>query len=450
MHKVARKVSALLGRVVFIGLSAQMLLGLLWMLGNFGYFQEYEKSFFLLEVSETLVCDEYTGILYPLLIRLAKGVSLLLPIPYYCILYVLQSGLGFFAAFFFIQRLIPGDKLGGRGKVLLLWGSGVMNTVPFVLQCHLAVLPASLGMSLVLLMLGICLEGRKKKGFLVSLCSLGLLWLLLALLLPEFLIPGGVLFGLYGIRGIFTGWRKLSVAFLILVPVISALTIQTGAYGRMEKSWESAAMRRYAWSSFGSLYGYWPPELQTALTQEEIAECLEHSENMVRLFGEKIDRVYGSERAREIYSQVAEAGRKNRGVRNRYEIALDLAGHGMAPVSHWILLRGRGQASFTERNYDIMRRNTPVLTSRCVAYSAWWFCAGLALTLILEVLRFWEKKSLRGAGPALLCVAAGAGIVLLYTLQGGGVMDYKESIAVTALWFAWMCSGAINELGSVE
>ena len=85
-------------KLLLLGFGAQILLGLLWALSHLGSFQEFRDSYFLLQVSKTLICDEYTGILYPLLIRIFQGIARVIPIPYFCLLYFQQLAVAAWAS----------------------------------------------------------------------------------------------------------------------------------------------------------------------------------------------------------------------------------------------------------------------------------------------------------------------------------------------------------------
>ena len=41
MQKAVGRISALLSRIIFIGMSIQIVLGIVWMCGNFLYFQDF-------------------------------------------------------------------------------------------------------------------------------------------------------------------------------------------------------------------------------------------------------------------------------------------------------------------------------------------------------------------------------------------------------------------------
>ena len=90
MQRAVRHISAILGRVIFIGFSIQIVFGMTWMCLNFSKLPQFGESFFYVEISKNFICDEYTGILYPVFLLLARGLEGLAGLPYYCVMYVVQ------------------------------------------------------------------------------------------------------------------------------------------------------------------------------------------------------------------------------------------------------------------------------------------------------------------------------------------------------------------------
>ena len=156
MQRAVRHISAILGRVIFIGFSIQIVFGMTWMCLNFSKLPQFGESLFYVEISKNFICDEYTGILYPVFLLLARGIEGLAGLPYYCVMYVVQLLVACYAA----HRLLMGLKKTKRA--LNLWGSLAVLTLPMAMQCHLAVLPYSLVSSFFLLELSISLETVRK------------------------------------------------------------------------------------------------------------------------------------------------------------------------------------------------------------------------------------------------------------------------------------------------
>ena len=133
---------------------------------------------------------------------------------------------------------------------------------------------------------------------------------------------------------------------------------------------------------------------------------------------------------------------------------MDALGYGFAPTLDRLYLRMGYYESYARGNYDVMRRQTPRLTYYAVSYGCYWFAAGLGLTamwlLAARIAYPRKEKHKKGIPAGAVCVEMGLWICLCYTVQGQGRMDSKYSMAVTALWFAWMCSSAVKEIGRDE
>ena len=150
VRKAAPHVRAVIKRILFIGFSVQIALGIFWMCGNFMQVQDFGEP-----------DSALYGSLYGLLGRIPQ------------VMYVLQLSLAFFAGYHFLQRLRP-ERIA-----FALWRGLALLTFPFAMQCHLAVQPYSFMGSLFLLMLSFLLEirSRKRLGYLAlaAVCGAGYL-----------------------------------------------------------------------------------------------------------------------------------------------------------------------------------------------------------------------------------------------------------------------------------
>ena len=149
MQKARRALAQIAGRFLFIGISVQIVLGICWMIRAFGIFPEFGDSYLWLRAADTLVCDDYMGIGYPLFLMLAKGIESISSIPYPFFVYMVQILFAFYSGVVFLR------SCGMTKKVWLVWGSLGLLTCPFALQCHVAVLPNSPGFSFLLLELSV-------------------------------------------------------------------------------------------------------------------------------------------------------------------------------------------------------------------------------------------------------------------------------------------------------
>lgn len=465
MQKVAKAVLAVAGRVLFIGFSIQIILGICWMLCNFTGFQRFGESLLCEEIGKTLICDEYEGILYPVLILVTKGMEELILVPYRFILYLLQIGFAFWVSYQLLGSFCVQEKSRR------VWGALAMLTFPMAMQCHLAVLPDSFVSSLLLLELavvsGILINGRRVTpgSFVKALVC----WVLAVLLRPEYLyigIPPLVLLSLYGLGKAWKDDRKrmwYPLTLLVLVVVLGGLllmvknfTQEEGCYDRVTKSRNAAMVSRLAWPYAGTDYEFWPGEVKAQFTFEEARQIDYYADHMDRILGRTLEEALGKERAEELFGEIAEIAWQNHKNEILHRTVWDAMGYTVSPLVLQRQFTGKIYDSYSGRNYDIMRSKTPFLTKYYMDYSCMWFGAGLVLTAVLEGVRLaaglTEKaerrkrlqKLCRWLLTAVCCVFSSGVLVLVYTLRGAGMMDYKKSIAVTLLWICWMLSSYLR------
>ena len=117
MQKIGRASAQVAGRFLFLGVSVQILLGICWGVRSFGIFPEFGDSYTWLKASETLVCDDYMGIGYPLFLMLVKGIESISSIPYTFFVYTVQILIAFYAGVVFLRACgVTGKKIFVLGK----------------------------------------------------------------------------------------------------------------------------------------------------------------------------------------------------------------------------------------------------------------------------------------------------------------------------------------------
>lgn len=449
MQKAATHILAVVSRVIFIGLSIQIVMGILWLCGSFTGMQQFGESNFYVEVSKTLLCDEYTGVLYPVLLLLARAVEGLFSVPFFGAMYVLQLAFAGYAAHRFLQSVHK------TGRFWDIWSSLAMVTVPMAMQCHMAILPYSLTSSCILMELSFAFEAMgQEQPKAPQLLKAAVFWLPAALLMPEYLYLGAlpiVFLLLYSAVRLMRS-EKISILYnLILVCAFAGVILGAhslsqveGSYGKMHRSIPSAFVCRMAWTCLGETYAYWPEDLKACMDSETITECITYADNMVRVFGPTVELSVGAERAEELYREVAEAAWQVYCRKVKREIILDAAAYAVSPAALQLQLMGRAYESYSARNYEIMREGLPGLTKYYVNYNSWLFIVGLVLAavgqavyILLSLIRR-KKVNVRSILCVFCCLIFGAGLVGWYTMQGAGIMDYKNSVPVTCLWTAWL------------
>ena len=468
MQKAGKAFFTVAGGVLFIGFSIQIVLGLCWMAGNFPGGQQFGESALYVEISKNLICDEYEGILYPVLILIARGIEDFFRIPYRYILYLLQLCLAFAAAFRILQ------SAGGKGKALTVWGSLALLTFPMAMQCHLAVLPYSLTGSFLLLELSFTFDILRQGGELRSrqLIKVLAFWLLAALMQPVYLYLGAIPVIFLFLFGVTKSWRAnkkkilyngiMILAFVGMICGVQDLTQVEGYYGRVHKSLNACLMSRCAWLYVENGYEFWPQEAKEIVPREQVVQISYYADNMERILAKPLEDAVGVERAGEIFGEIAGLAWQHHKVRILHNAAWDVVGYTFAPVVLQRQLTGKAYDSYSGGNYDMMRAATPKLTEYYLNYSCWWFAAGLgvaaAVGLAVVIKAFYEawrrtsRITFHGGKvlSVLICLFTSGGMVLLYSLRGAGMMDYKKSVAVTLLWLLGALLSCIRGIGRRE
>lgn len=445
MEKATRHILGILKGVLFIGISIQTVLGIVWMCRNFPHVPQFGESLFYMQASRSLRCDEYTGILYPLFLWAVRR--------NHYVVYVTQL-----AAAYAVSHRFLGSFLSGRSWKTI-WGSLALLTIPVVLQCHMAVLPCSFAASLLLLELSLLTDAvrEKEKRTLKRLLGLSLCWLLLALLLPEYFYLGAVpliwFFFAFcrrwkGNRGMI-GRGLLSIAVIVgMAAGLGSLTQTRGAYGRLQKTPLMTLTQRVAWSNLFQDWERWPEQMQNYVERDIVIDASLYADDMDNFFFPAVEQAVSDRRitpqqAEEFYFSVTSiAWNCHRSVIVK-EILWDMLGYAASPAFLQLFLMGRGYDTGI-RNYDFFLEYTPRLSKLCMDYGSWWFCVAAGLTVTAQGLRalrslLWGGAGRRkGAAQAVLCCLVTVGMMSLwYTAEGAGLFDYKKTAVTVELWMVW-------------
>lgn len=448
MQKAIKHILAVLSRVIVIGLGLQIILGLWWIAYNLGSFQKFGDSLFYIEVSKSMVCDENTGIIYPVLLMLARGIEGILRIPYTYVMQLLQLVIGCYAGYYFCQTIGVRTRWGKIGASL------AVLTFPMIAQCHLAILPNSLNFSVFLLELALVLEAIREQQPLMHhhLFGINMCWLISALLLPEYLYLGALPVLLLLLYDLVKYRRQIGRRFVYNVILIAAfvgmmvgvnmLVQDKGVYGKPAGTWEAAFFRRVAWTSLCEYYDEWPQEMQEACSYDIIEETAKFPDYMELLLQPQLESTVGVEKAQTLYWEAGRYVCDKNFSKILHEIVWDVVGYTLPPIATRMMLTGRGYDSCVGRNYEVMRRETPVLSKYYLDYSCWWFVVGLGITIIAELGLLLLRRKINIV-PAVLCLLSAGSLVVWYTLQGAGMWDYKNALFTGAMWILWSVT-AVN------
>lgn len=217
--------------LVCLTIAIQAVPAVVWIIKNITGLNNDFMAVNYISAADTLVVDEYMGILYAVVIRL---------LGHGWILYLIQLALVAFFAWF----------MGGIGCL------GLVVTNPFVLQSCFSCLPNALILACLMAMVGIVKKYRKWTKLLwivVPEVALGLLnpdyaWLCI------FIMTGIVAYKLWGRqRSGYLFLAAIAFSFLVSLGINNAVTV-SGSYGRGHKSVQFLMMQRLNWPDIQSDY----------------------------------------------------------------------------------------------------------------------------------------------------------------------------------------------------
>lgn len=416
----------------------QILLGILWMLWNFGRLSQFALTGELMEISHTWILDEYTGIGYPAILFVCSWLQEWIKLPFYVWIYGIQLILAFCSGCYLLSVVFHKE----RQSFDTIWGSLYLMTIPMIVQCHLAVLPFSLALSCLYILLGSCLQALDcqemfgcRRAILLGFSMTGLV-----LLMPDY-IWLLLLLGTVAVCVLLFREKRRAVC-LLLVFILSlgtgsganALVQVPGSRGNIQKSISSMILSRVVWPYFDMDYYFWPVEIKEVMTQEMAWTVSCNAERVKDYFGPLVEERYGRRQASQLYLQMAKACFEVRTKDIVKQAAADLAVNACPQLSAGLQLRGVG-TGLNAYNYNQMKEANSVLAKYYVNYSLNSFGVLLLLSGIGLIFNKVKKEKSGIWRPALWIMGIAALWQVFYgTLAGAGMMDWKNVLFVAAFY----------------
>lgn len=455
------------------GMGIQILLGLAWLINNVGGLQNFQESNLLLS-GESAAYDFHSGILYRAMAALMAS--------HLWVLYGIQLAAAIVSAYWLISCFFYKEN-----KTLQVICALAITAIPQAMQCHLAVLPWSLGTSLLLGETALWRRAWNLRGRtggedasqwaaerLAAVMMLG--WLLLLLILPVytwFALP--MLWGILWQSG--RGRRRAGRRVCALTAGALLLCVITVNCGWNPAHWNrklaADALSRTGWPHFQYIYEGFPQDLHDEIGLVTARDVSAYADGVERALIPKLEETHGTGETTALLWKLAWICLRDNlrtGVKN---IVWDMAAYHATPPILSMQLKGRAYDSYSGINYEQMRSRAPLLTKYYVAYGGrwWWMMLALAVAARLFGGRRWglsggkesgceggemcamdrTGRGIRARARVFLhCwfpILAGAEWMILYFVLGGsGIMDYKKTLWVTILWYvAALCISAGEE-----
>ncbi len=449
-----KRLAEVLQITIYIWMVIQVLMGAGWIVRNLGKLPDFHESKEILTMSATLCVDEYTGYLYPLVMRIFTTIAKWINIPAYSMVYILQLLVAYLAYEYFFKQVVFVDsrKKGIYRRRIPIYVLFVLS-IPTIIQVHMSVLSYSLASSLYIVLLARILVACRGENLLKvkNLISMGLLWILSTQFCVDYVWICGisVIFGVlvYMHTHKCFCWRSV-LMIMISILCIGGLnaTLQTqGSMGKIQKSPESVLLTRVVWPKFAQLSSFWGEEVKAQFSDAALMGISTFPEKVIYEFGPQMDKELGYEAANNLYKDMV---KKTLEMDTKYVITNILKDGGAylcPPLTMYLQLHGVG-SSYTGWNYGRMKDHSPRLTDLYVEISLNGWIYLMIISVVLYILgafpKEWKPKVRReGAHRSmLLCFLAGLVINVYYVMASGHMQDYKKVLVISALWAFGMIS----------
>lgn len=356
-------------------MTGQIFEGIRWMCRNITAMPSFGDSTEYINLSQTLILDEYRPILYPLLLRVLLAV---LPdgAPFQIILYGLQTAVSFASIFYgivIIDRVVLKTRLvSARRRAVQLFLALYLMTIPMLTFMNFTVLTDSLATSMLIILITSLIrmvgdETAKLGNYLLMGCSLAVESLLRADRLYSGLVLVAAVFFIKAVRDPRTR-KRVAISGVcvclctgLFVKGVGRFTQIPGVNGRVKTNLEFVLLDRVVWPNMYANYWNFPQEIRYIITVEEAQTFDQHNNNVMYQLAPLVISRVGEEKAREVFLTMAEVVFEKNTKKVLKDIGEDIAAMFFTPVSS--LLNARGHCDKADAwNIQCMSTVTPEFT----------------------------------------------------------------------------------------
>ncbi len=428
---------------VFCAVVLQIVLGAIYIGSNFSVVPQFCDTSIYLEMAGEFIPDEYSGLLYPGIVKICSSLG---TVPYQIPIYLIQLSLGVFCVYHFVSTWTDRKVVA---IICALWA----NTIPFVAQAHVTVLPHSLALSFLLLMFLQVLKGMVRHKPL-SFTDWGLLmcsFSIIVQLTGEYLWAGALLVLWACILQFYAVSHKVLLCFVsllisagILVSNLAVLssTQHPGYYGRIQNTASSVFFQRVGVVALeGKYFPHLPIEVQQCFQESELKGIRLYPYKVQTEFGPTLEVRYGKEEANVLYRQLGNLGLEFATKDNLIAIGKDTLAYAL-PLANYMTWQSGHNGGATAWNYQQFVQQAPAFSVMYAKVCHFLWLLGFSVSILMCILRAYCTRNIywRLWLPVVMYVLVYA---LLFALRGTDVYDYKLSLLPMVLsyipvGYVWM------------
>lgn len=415
MMQMKKHIFANIRNIVLLFFVAQIVVGVLWMKNRMG-------------MEQSMPVMERGGLFYMAILPVLKAVS-----KGFFLLQVILAG---FAYDFLFQSLWPVSVPMRSVRVL------AVITSQSLVFAYNTLTPYSIATSILVFQLGLWSVEKNKSSISWKTALISALLLLFqAFWLPEYAIFGVLPLG--ALLWVVTKNRTLMNRSILIVAAAAGSLILAIVGGMVSDSedMKSATYRALARSSqlhIAQSVGYYPMEVQDVVSREDFGQVAENPERLEELVYGPVVEAYGKKVGESYLKTVIEANREAYGNETKQEILQDMEAYCLTPIMVLYKLSGHGSPSRVKRLQEYVLLPNPKVGNLLTWLSAIAFAVGFIYLVGYLLVGMIKKKRSLSHINFVIFGAIGIAVfqILWYTFQGGGVMDYRKNLLLTAMWIA--------------
>lgn len=457
--KFTDTITIFLSRLLFIGLSVQIVMGYFWAFGAVAKIvPAWDMSSYFVAANK-FAGNGDIGILYPALFVVARFASSGGFLTWYIFLYIFQMILAAVAGYFLIKEA---GMFDGK-KRMCVWASlAIMSFAP-IMQINLSVTVNSLILSLLMLEAAMTIrfwknlctkkDGRPENR-LYELSSVALFWLLLSLTKWMYLVIAAipVLACMIGLMGIYgkkkdrkTVFFSVAVVFIFLGLILGLDNLTTDKENSVREDIyiDRVMFPRMVWKSRFYRPDSWLHEIGDVVGDDVMQQVAVQQGYVKDILVPALEEELGTDGALEVMrfsnNFVWEYDRRE----FLHDLIIDTGGYVIPPVMIQATLEKTTYITYTPRNYDMFARRYPMVSKFYMDYSLYLFDAAIAIMVIVLLLKLLGKKKVISKAEAIpysILTVVCLMIVVRNVLMGSSMYNYCEAGSAMVAWYMAMMS----------
>ncbi len=427
-------------------ITLQIVLGIFYIGSNMMTVPAHWETTIYTEIAEQFILDEYMTYLYPMLIKVCKSLPL---VNYQLPIYVLQIAVGLYC----VYKIATGWTQNKKAAVMCaVW----VNTLPFVAQAHVTLLPHSFVWAILAVMISFVAKATYQKTplSLREWFHLLLGFTLICQLDKSYLIVSALLFVWAIALQIYANYKKILTMFIATIAFVGVLACNLGIYsitqipgyyGRMQRSVEAALFQRVGITVLTEDFFYYlPEEVKACFSGKELEAFRKYPYQLQRTFGPTLEARYGKERANEIYWELGLLGFESATKDSVHALVTDTMNY-VLPMGMYRTWQGDDDMGATSWNYQQFMANAPEVSAFYIHTSQVVWGIGFLAALIAGILALsTEHKNGIRVGAILVLYILIYG--LFFALRGTDIYDYKLSLLPLSIACVPICHTCIRYL----